>query len=201
MFSVRTERLLLRPAKPEDWSYLYEVSRAPEVSEHLLPGRDTEAAAKQWAEQSAEHHEAYSGYYFGYMILLDGPETPIGSCALTILDKARRTGMIGWEMHPAYWGMGYATEAARALMQLGFGPCQLRRIRADCYRSNTASRRVMEKVGLREQKSVVARLHLYWNYDSTGSKVRYEISRKEWVEHAIRSAKGRDKIASFPSLT
>ena len=53
--------------------------------------------------------------------------------------------------HRSHWGQGYATEAARSVLGLGFGQAGLRHIFAECHPDNLASRRVMDKLGLRPE--------------------------------------------------
>jgi RimJ/RimL family protein N-acetyltransferase len=55
---------------------------------------------------------------------------------------------IGWRLAPAYWGAGYATEAARAALAFGFGELHLAEIVAFTVPANTRSRRVMERLGM-----------------------------------------------------
>jgi [ribosomal protein S5]-alanine N-acetyltransferase len=63
---------------------------------------------------------------------------------------ALRTAEIGYSVLPAFQGHGYATEAARALIAWGFAQPGVRRIVANCRFDNAASRRVLEKAGLRQ---------------------------------------------------
>jgi RimJ/RimL family protein N-acetyltransferase len=58
----------------------------------------------------------------------------------------------GYMLNRAYWGQGYATEAARAIVSLGFTALGGRRISAWCYADNKASARVLEMVGLRFER-------------------------------------------------
>ena len=63
---------------------------------------------------------------------------------------ALRTAEIGYSVLPAFRGHGYASEAARALVALGFAQPAVRRIVANCRFDNAASIRVLEKAGLRQ---------------------------------------------------
>ena len=58
-------------------------------------------------------------------------------------------GDLGYDLAPRYWGRGYATEAARAIVRFGFEELGLHRIWSWCIADNVASARVMEKVGMR----------------------------------------------------
>jgi RimJ/RimL family protein N-acetyltransferase len=58
---------------------------------------------------------------------------------------------IGYEFAPAYWGQGYATEAAQAIMAFGFTELKVHRIWSWCIAENVGSARVMEKLGMRQE--------------------------------------------------
>jgi RimJ/RimL family protein N-acetyltransferase len=62
-----------------------------------------------------------------------------------------RRANIGYEIAPAYWAKGYATEAARAILAFGFGELRLHRIWARCVAENVASYQVLEQVGMRRE--------------------------------------------------
>ena len=84
---------------------------------------------------------------------------------------------IGWAIHPVEWGKGYATEAAWLMIDWGFKQLNIHRMVAFCHASNTASVRVMEKLGmhcdgqLRETRWLNGR---WWD------EYVYAILDKEW---------------------
>ena len=55
---------------------------------------------------------------------------------------------IGWRLAPQFWGQGYATEAARAALQVGFDQFGIQEIIAETAEPNTPSRHVMERLGM-----------------------------------------------------
>src|SRR5207248_8877867 len=70
----------------------------------------------------------------------------IGSCGVRVNDRTRREGNIGYELTPDFWGRGYATEAAWAMLSYGFDRLGLHRIWAELNAENAASAHVLEKV-------------------------------------------------------
>jgi RimJ/RimL family protein N-acetyltransferase len=70
---------------------------------------------------------------------------------LRLTSAASRQGEIGWSIHPDMQGRGYATEAAREMLRLGFDGLGLHRIMADSDPRNAASIKVMEKLGMRRE--------------------------------------------------
>jgi len=58
---------------------------------------------------------------------------------------------LGYWIAMSFWGLGYATEAARAAVEFGFGPLGLHRINAHYFAGNIGSKRVLEKIGMRRE--------------------------------------------------
>lgn len=144
---IRTRRLVLKPASPEYLESTHAYACDPENTRYMvhLPNRSLEEtrgfleeAARQWASGAPEDYE--------FVVLLDGVH--IGGVNLFPLD-APHTAELGWILARAYWGHGYAAEAARGLMDCAASRLGVRRFIAQCDAENTASRRVMEKLGMR----------------------------------------------------
>lgn len=70
----------------------------------------------------------------------------IGSVGLTVHHETRAE--IGYTINPTHWGMGYATEAAKALLDFGFSDLGVERITATCRPENVASAGVLSKLGM-----------------------------------------------------
>ena len=64
-------------------------------------------------------------------------------------DPENRSGWIGYCLNRSFWNQGFATEAAGMLVKFGFAELDLHRIIATCDAENTASSRVLEKIGMR----------------------------------------------------
>ncbi|WP_329787839.1 GNAT family protein [Lentzea sp. DG1S-22] len=75
----------------------------------------------------------------------------IGSAVLKWLSETDRQGEIGYSLHPGFQGRGYATEAARKMLELGFEHLGLHRIVAECDPRNEPSWRLMERLGMRRE--------------------------------------------------
>jgi RimJ/RimL family protein N-acetyltransferase len=75
----------------------------------------------------------------------------VGELMLQLTDAESRQGEIGWSLHPDAQGHGFATEAARELLRLGFEELGLHRIEAESDARNAASLRVMERLGMRQE--------------------------------------------------
>jgi RimJ/RimL family protein N-acetyltransferase len=84
-------------------------------------------------------------------IILRAQGRLIGTCGIRMESAGFRRANIGYEIAPTYWGRGYATEAARAIITFGFLELQLHRIWAHCLADNVASYQVLEKLGMRRE--------------------------------------------------
>jgi RimJ/RimL family protein N-acetyltransferase len=86
---------------------------------------------------------------FQFAITFPNDGRVIGNCGIRRKPENDWDADIGYELSPEYWNRGYATEAALAVVNFGFQTLRLHRISAWCIAANTASARVLEKVGLR----------------------------------------------------
>ena len=154
---VETDRLVLRPLVPDDAERLFEIYGDAETMR--LVGRTgrpvADIDATQRAVEAIRRHHEFHG--FGLWALDERDGSPlVGVAGLTWVEGR------GPEVEAAYilrrdrWGRGYATEALRAVLHLGHGELGLERIVALAYLENDASRRVMEKAGMRADGTVEA---------------------------------------------
>jgi RimJ/RimL family protein N-acetyltransferase len=140
--SLRTARLLLRPWRDEDVAAFDELNADPEVMEFLRVLPD-------WAARARAHWETHG---FGQWIV----ETPgtasfigvVGLSAISYPAHFTPAVEIAWRLARAHWGLGYATEAARAALDYGFRELGLTEIVATTVPANRRSRQVMERLGM-----------------------------------------------------
>ena len=92
--------------------------------------------------------------------------TVVGDAGLYIRSASSRQGEVGWVVRPYCRGRGLGTEIRRAMLDLAFGSLNLHRVYAQCRVENRASRRIMEKLRMREEgilrENVFAR-GLWWS--------------------------------------
>ena len=92
---------------------------------------------------------------FQLAITLKGDERVVGSCGLRRKPENDWEADIGYELAPAHWGKGLATEAAQAMANFGWTELDLHRISSWCIADNAASARVLEKLGMRLEGRLV----------------------------------------------
>jgi RimJ/RimL family protein N-acetyltransferase len=145
---LTTERLILRPWREEDRAALARLNADPRVMEYF-PDRLTTAESDAMFDRMVAH---WAQHGFGLWALeLRGGAPCIGFTGLSCPRfSAPFTPCveIGWRLAAEHWGKGYATEAARASFEHGFGRLGLKEIVSFTAVGNERSRRVMERLGM-----------------------------------------------------
>jgi len=149
---LETERLVLRAPRPEDAENIAMLANERRIAENTarIPHPYTLADAKAFLAGANR-----SDREIAFLIALaDG--TPIGACGLELRDGhavppgAAAAGVapeLGYWLGLPYWGQGFATEAARALIDHAFEDLELDALHAGARVTNPGSRRVLEKCG------------------------------------------------------
>src|SRR5437899_1815323 len=132
-FELETDRLLLRDLRRSDRARLLEQVSDPTVQSFILRGQGSEAAVR-WQVEASERvarHSPRVHYLLAVVSRDDG--TVLGSCSLRHAARGSSASRVGWHIGRSHWGLGYATEAARALLRLAFEDRRVRRVTADCF--------------------------------------------------------------------
>ena len=149
---ITTERLILRSFLARDAEDMYEYASRPDVVRYL-----------KWEAHSSLYETKYrlgliareykKGRFYDWAVVLRGERGDEGkmidSCGFTSFDISNRSAEIGYVINPAYAGRGYATEAVCRVLRFAFCELGLHRVEARYATGNAASRRVMEKCGMR----------------------------------------------------
>ena len=144
---LSTERLLLRKMEPRDAEDMFDYASRPEVTRFLLWREHPDLLyTRRYISYVIDRYRA--GDFFDYAVVHRNSGRMIGTCGFARLDMKNRTGEIGYVINPRYCGRGYATEAARAVIAMGFSELELLRIEARYMENNLASARVMQKCGM-----------------------------------------------------
>ena len=145
---ITTERLRLRPATMEDVDFWVDLHADPEVNRFV--GAYTAERAEDRLRRISDSWAARS-YGLCVVELLDTGEA-IGRSGLNWWDEFGET-EIGWTFRREHWGKGYATEAARAVLDWGFGKLDLNQITAMIAPGNQASIAVAERLGFTPRRA------------------------------------------------
>jgi len=143
-FRLETRRLVIRKFEKEDWKQLYEYASDPEVRRYIPNGAYTEEEAQKFVKENmGDRPEKFA-------VVLKSENKLIGHMYFHNW-FAPQTYEIGWVFNKAYQNNGYATEAAKALVDYGFEVLKLHRIIATCQPENYPSWRVAEKIGMTKE--------------------------------------------------
>jgi ribosomal-protein-alanine N-acetyltransferase len=154
-FPIETERLLLRDFTPLDEADVHEYACDPLVSRYDSWGPNTDAQTHGFLLERLNEQARWPRDDVTLAAELRSSRKVIGTVRLWVADAENRSGEIGYTFNRAYWGNGYATEAASALLDRAFSHLRLHRIVATCDTRNTASWRVMEKIGMRREAHLI----------------------------------------------
>ena len=154
MVVLETERLLLRRFMPEDAADNYRIYTDPENMRFM--GRQPDSV--EFERYHIRRHIAnyYEQHGFGlWAVVLKENGRLIGRCGLLYQPvEGAQVVEVSYLIDRHYWGRGLATEAARAVVRLGFERYRFPRIVAFINPENVGSVRVAEKIGMRYERSV-----------------------------------------------
>jgi RimJ/RimL family protein N-acetyltransferase len=180
---LETERLRLRAFTMNYVDLLTELDSDAAVMHFINGGRPRPRAEieAEYLPAWLEYYELYAGYGFWAAIEL-ATGTFVGWFHLRPPDEsAPDDPELGYRLRAASWGLGYASEGSRALVDLAFRELGAESVFAETMTVDTASRRVMEKAGLRLVRTFYQEWPDYIEGDEHGD-VEYALTRAEW-EH------------------
>lgn len=169
---LQTDRLTLRPYSEADIPELLPLIGTREVAATTL--RIAHPYTEQDAKAFLELAKDPDKLWLAIVLRSDGRQ--IGGMGLRI-DQQHKHAELGYWLGVAYWGSGYATEAAREMVRYGFEDLDLHRIFATHFKHNPASGRILKKIGMRYEGC--QREHLLKWAQFVDSEM-YGILRPEW---------------------
>ncbi|WP_299442039.1 GNAT family protein [uncultured Aquimarina sp.] len=142
-----TNRVQLKIVSLSDLSKTHELLLIPEVDQYNALGIPTNTEVTSvYLDEWIDSYQMRKEFVFSLNSLVD--DSFIGLISLKIGNPKYSIGSIWYKLHPDFWGKGYATEAAKAILKFGFKEVGLHRIEAGCAIDNIGSIRVLEKVGM-----------------------------------------------------
>lgn len=176
--SLATARLHLEPAGRVHLPLLIELNSDAEVMRHILGRAATPAETKaEWDERLTLRTDVEAG--LGYWIGFDR-EDFVGWWGASHHHKRPDVAVLGWRVRRERWRQGYGVEGARAVLAQAFTVPRVELAAAATMAVNTASRRVMERLGMTHART----LHQEWDDPLPGSElgeVVYEITRAAYL--------------------
>ena len=176
MFTIETARLALREHVMEDlishhalFSHGKVMRYLPEIRTGTL--EESERNLRASMEPSCGRlflriEEKETGQHVGEIGYTIEAEYPVG-----------RFAGLGYFIHERFWGKGYVTEAARALIRYGFEEGGICRFSCGCLKENVASERVMIRCGMVKEAEFA---RYQWHEGKLKDRVAYRLLREEW---------------------
>lgn len=176
-----TPRLILREFRESDFGAFRELEAHPETYRYETT-RPSEQKTKEYLEKAQLDASQLSRTRYRLAVTSPLKDYVFGRVTLGLNNDSIREWEIGWAIHPAEWGKGIATEAAGCLLDFAFTELKAHRIVAFSHAENTASLRVMRKLGM-QQEGLLREMRLWqgqWN-----DEVVYSILDREWdISHS-----------------
>ncbi len=138
---LKTERLIIRPMIMDDIESVHAYLNDEQTMRFFVEGTYSIKKVKEVIEKNQKDNNKYS-------ILLKDTNELIGHISFHPWGM-RKTYEIGWVFNKLYYNKGYATEAAKAVLQYAFTNLKAHRVIATCQPENIASKRIMEKLNMR----------------------------------------------------
>jgi RimJ/RimL family protein N-acetyltransferase len=174
---METLRLLLRRPTLTDTTFLSSLFQNEQVKRFLggalLPQAAEERVARIFRSWEARDDETWGEW----VVCEKGSNELVGICSLGFFETEVE---VAYMLAPAYWGCGYATEAATACLAYSFQTLQLDHIIGVTQEANRGSQHVLEKLGMRHVRNL-------WKWNA--SQRLYQVTRTEWFAKQVRSEK------------
>jgi len=205
MVTLKTKRLILRPWRETDLKPFAELNADPKVMEYFpstLSSEESDSLAHRIQSKMEER-----GYGM-WAVAIPGIADFIGFIGLNNEDKSTFPAHftpaveIGWRLAADYWGKGYATEGAKAVLAYGFENLNLEEIVSFTAVQNMRSRRIMEKIGLHHDSKDDFDHPKLPEGHSLRRHVLYRLKQQEWRQNTHQKDKYVYKPYSkvFPDL-
>jgi RimJ/RimL family protein N-acetyltransferase len=176
---IETERLELRPFEPRDLDPLHAIYSDEEVARYLYNDPRTLDEVRELLERKiAGAAVDAEGQWLSAAATLKRTDELVGDVSLLWASERHRQGELGFIVHPAHKGRGYATEAARPLLAFAFETLGLHRVVGRADARNAGSARVLEKLGMRREAHLVEN---EWIKGEWQSELVYALLDREWV--------------------
>lgn len=177
-YPIETERLALRPFTRGDVDAIFAYRGREDVARYLLD----DALSREecaLAIQQRINQVGLDTLDSRMTLAVEKPDgTVVGEVCLILRNVDARQGEIGWIFHPDHSGQGYATEACRKLLDIGFAGGDLHRIFARCDAANAPSWRLMERLGMRREAHFREHALFKGRWDE---EFHYALLQREWM--------------------
>jgi RimJ/RimL family protein N-acetyltransferase len=178
MTALRTKRLQLEPVDVKNARELWTVLNAPDLRKYQdIPRVRAEEFERQIRARPKALRPRASGR-FEWLLRAGDPPEPVGWISLRIGDRAPRIGEVGYSLLAEARGQGYAVEALRAIIDEAFVAGELEEVQACIVPQNEASRRVLDRTGFREERTLAGGAVIRGHHVDV---LLFSLSRADWM--------------------
>lgn len=176
---MRTARLVLRQFRADDLEPLLGFHSDADVVRYVpYPPRDRQTMRTVLERKIANTRLSEDGDLLELAVVRTEDQVLIGDVLLELRSMEHQTVEVGYIFSPAYGRQGYATEAVRALLEVAFVELDARRVVARVDARNTASRNLLERLGMRQEAHLIEN---EWMKGELTTEVDYAVLAREWL--------------------
>jgi RimJ/RimL family protein N-acetyltransferase len=188
---VETARLVLRPFEPSDLEALHAI-HGDEANARWLynDARSLEETRELPVHKAAGNALWAEGDWLSAAVVIRDTDELVGDVSLLWASETHRQGEIGFVFHRAHQGTGYATEAGQPVLAFAFETVGLHRVVGRLETRNSASARVLEKLGMRREAHLVEN---EWVKGEWQSELVYAILAREWQDASAGTGRDDDR--------
>ena len=176
---LETERLILRRFTDSDLPSLFAYRNDPEVARYQNWSVMDESGLRVFIQNQQSLQPGALGEWFQFAVALKSTDKLIGDCALKVGREDAKQGEIGFTLAREHQGKGLAAEAVASLLNCVFTTLKLHRVVAITDCKNTASIRLLERLGMRREG------HFFQSIQNKGEwrdEFQYAILCGEWIQ-------------------
>jgi RimJ/RimL family protein N-acetyltransferase len=182
---IHSERLLLRPFEESDLHALHRIQSDEEVVRYLYhDARSLDEVRAVLARKMDSAAVGGEGDGLSAAVVLRDTGELVADVSLRWVSEGHEQGELGFVVHPAHQRRGYATEAARPILDFAFDTMGLHRVVGRTEARNIASARVLEKLGMRREAHLIEN---EWVKGEWQSELVYAVLAEEWAPLATRA--------------
>ncbi|MCF1631381.1 GNAT family N-acetyltransferase [Tetragenococcus koreensis] len=171
---LSTNRTLLRPFQPSDFSDTFAFYQREDVCQFLLHGPWTDENAMQMFEEKVQKNNFSTNN--ALQLAVEFEQQVIGDISIFPTDMPVSV-EIGYVFHPAYAGQGFALETLQAVINYLFETQKIHRIQAVLDKRNVASEKLCQRIGMRKEGDFKKD---FWNKGMWTNTLIYGLLREEF---------------------
>lgn len=147
--NLESARLLLYELSENDLQAIHELNSFPEVDEFNTLGiPENKKVTQQYLDKLIKAQHVIPRASYNWKISSKNNHQFLGMAGLNVSNDRFLLGEIYYNLHPDYWGKGFATETAQTIIKFGFETLKLHKIEAGVQTENLKSIHVLEKLGM-----------------------------------------------------